>query len=115
MASDEFLARIDAHMERGNELMEQIRAEHRLNRATYERILEDQERRESEYQQHLQITREVIRRNELAFQENTRVLAEVSAELISELRELGAEVRAQTQAIFRMLDRFDGGAEPAGA
>lgn len=119
MASDEFLSRIDAHMERGNELMQQIRAEHRLSRATYERILEDQGRRESRYQEQLQITREVVRRNEIAFQEGSRLAAqhiERLQELGERLQELGEEVRAQTQAIFRMLDRFDdGGAEPAGA
>ena len=91
MASDEYLERIDRHMERmdrhmerGDQLMDEIRSE-------------------------VQLTREVVRRNEIAFMENSRV----NAELIDAVRDLGAEVRAQTHAIFRMLDRFDGGAEPA--
>ncbi len=93
MASDEFLRRIDAHMARGNEhmargneLMEEVRHEHQLNRA--------------------------------AFAENSRVLARLTDVLVlidRNQRELQAEVRAQTEAIFRMLDRSDDDAGPATA
>ena len=58
----------------------------------------------------------MVRRNEIAFEEGSRLNAELIEsirEIKADLRELGAEVRARTEAIFRMLDRFDGGAEPA--
>ena len=65
------------HQQRGNELLEEIRGEMRLNR-------------------------EVIRRNELAFQQGATALGE-----------LVEEIRAQTQAIFKLIDRLDGGTAPA--
>ena len=80
---------------RADELMEEIRGEMRLNR-------------------------EVIRRNELAFQENSRVLSalvetvrELKGELKEEVRVQTEEVRAQTRAIFKLIDRLDGGAATA--
>lgn len=132
MASDEFLARMDEHMarsnehmargnehmargnehmERGNKLMAevkdvvaQVRAEVELSRRSYE----DQ----------LRITREMNRRNEIAIQENSRITSEqidAIREIRVGLREVQEEARAQTRAIFQVLDRFGGGAEPAGA
>lgn len=111
MAYDEFLARIDEHMARGNdhmargnELMAQVRAEIELSRRSYE----DQ----------LRITRELNRRNEIAIRENSRVTSEqidAIREIRVGLREVQEEARAQTRAIFQVLDRFSGGAEPAGA
>ena len=120
-----FLSRIDEHMRRGSELMEQIRAEHELHR---KQAAEADARYQEQIEltrQEVQITREVVRRNEIAFQANSRLNAELVGAVVdvrdtvrevrADLRELGAEVRAQTEAIFRMLDRFDGGSEPAGA
>jgi O-methyltransferase involved in polyketide biosynthesis len=95
MAPDEILSRIDRHMGRGNELMAEIREEMRLSRASHERIWRG-------HQDQLQFTREVVRRNELAFQENSRILAE-----------LYEDVKAHTQAILRVLDRLGGGEAPA--
>jgi hypothetical protein len=65
------------HQRRANELMEEIRDEMRLSR-------------------------EVIRRNELAFHQGATALSE-----------LVEEIRAQTQAIFKLIDRLDGGTAPA--
>ena len=61
------------HQRRANELIEEIRSEMRLNR-------------------------EVVRRNELAFQQGATALGE-----------LIEEIRAQTHAIFKLIDRLDGG------
>jgi hypothetical protein len=72
------------HQRRANELMEEIRGEMRLNR-------------------------EVIRRNVLASQESSRVLSE----LVETVRGMKEEVRAQTQAIFKLIDRLDGGTATA--
>jgi hypothetical protein len=87
VASDEFLRRIDEHMARsnehmarGNELMDEVRREHQLNRA--------------------------------AFAEMMRVtarLTEVLDRIDQSQRDLQDEVRAQTKAIFRLIDRFDAG------
>jgi uncharacterized coiled-coil DUF342 family protein len=48
------------------------------------------------------LNREVIRRNE-----------RVVSELVNAVREIRDEVRAQTQAIFRLIDRLDGGTAAA--
>ncbi len=50
----------------------------------------------------MRITREVIRRNEIAFRQGGAILAE-----------LVEQVRAQTKAIFEVLDRLNGGAATA--
>jgi hypothetical protein len=96
------LSRIESHLAQANEfmavsneLMVAIREEMRLGR-------EQRERAATSQGEQLQLTREVIRRNEIAFADSHEVLAE-----------LAVEVRAHTQAIFRMLDRLDGGAAPA--
>ena len=74
----------------------------------YERLLRESERR---YQEQLQITREVIRRNELAFQQGSRLLAE----LVEKVRESTEETKAQTRALLTVLDRLEnsGGEAPA--
>jgi len=91
VASDEILSEIKTHIARGNELMEAIRREHELNRGSWER--------------QLHLTRRVIAHNERAFNESVGVM-----------QEMRAEIRAQTEAIFRVIDRLDGGGtEPAGA
>jgi hypothetical protein len=95
---DEHMERGNEHMERGNELIE------RGNE------LMDEVRAE------VQLTREVVRRHEIAFMDHSRLNAELVdavREVKVDLRQLGSEVRAQTEAIFRMIDRFDGGTEPA--
>lgn len=98
MTSRKLLAEIKAlrlesreHHRRADQLMEEIRDEMRLNR-------------------------EVIRRNELAFQENSRVLSslvDTVREMKEEVRAQTQEVRAQTQAIFKLIDRLNGGAATA--
>jgi hypothetical protein len=56
----------------------------------------------AEIRDEMRLTREVIRRNELAFQQSGAFLAE-----------LAEEVRAQTRAIFEVLDRLNGGTATA--
>jgi hypothetical protein len=72
-----FLNELRAQNERGDALMDEIRRE-------------------------MRITREVIRRNEIAFRQGGAILAE-----------LVEQVRAQTKAIFEVLDRLNGGAATA--
>ena len=121
MASDEFLARIDEHMARGNELMARgnelmdgIRAEFRLNRAQYRRseiAFGAQSRALDDLIQMIGGMNETVAEGAQA----VAGLTDITREMTQDLRQLGEEVRAQTQAIFRMLDRFDGGAQPGTA
>lgn len=112
---DDHIARMDEHLREQRALLQQIRAEHELDR---KQAAEAEER----YRSEVQITREVIRRNEVAFQQGSRLNAELiesvrdlARETRADLRELGAEIRAQTEAIFRVLDRWDNGGRAAGA
>ncbi len=120
MTSDEFLSRIDAHMERGNELMEEVRQEMRLTREVYAR--------------EAAATREVLDRHEVAFkhgveviQENREAMQEVRISLREERvsarqswRDLQREIRSntewiktQTQALLKLIDEMGGGPQPA--
>jgi len=85
------------------ERRERFDAEMEARRDRFER---ESERR---YQEQLQITREVIRRNELAFQEGSRILAG----LVEVTRELRDDIRAQRQGFLAILDRLENGEEPA--
>jgi hypothetical protein len=130
----EFLERIDGHMARGNELMAEVREEMQLNRISYEHQLDLTRtvilRSEERHQRLQQRSNEVMERNRKAFEGNRKALegnrmafegdASLTTALIdaiNDLRtELGAEVRAQTEAIFKLIDRIDrlnGGASPA--
>ena len=63
-----------------------------------------------------QITREVIRRNELAFQEGTRALQEatrVLSGLVEVTVELRDDIRAQRQGFLALLARLGNGGEAA--
>jgi methyl-accepting chemotaxis protein len=99
-----------------DDLLEQIRAEIELTRISYEH--------------QLHVTRHVIERNDDAFRELTGAFHEFTGAfheftasfptLVEEIRagfhDLGAKIDAQTEAIFRLIDRFDnGGAGPSAA
>jgi hypothetical protein len=96
---DQILLRLDRHVARGNELMEEVREQHRLNEETY--------RQGMEFMAHL--TERVLG----AIDENIRAIREMREEMKAEGRENRAQIRAQTEAIFRMMDRFDGNSGPA--
>ena len=91
MADREMLERIDSHLSRGNELMEQIRQEHRLNREEH------------------RLNREEHRLNRAAVQGMREVAREVVLEL-REHRELLRDVRhgiqAQTESLMYVLDEL---------
>jgi hypothetical protein len=85
--TDELIARNSDVIARNSDLFEEVRDAMRLNR-------------------------EAMRRNEIAFVEGTRVVAEgtgVLSQLVETVREMKAEVQAQTRAIFKLIDRLDGG------
>ena len=114
-------------MAENRELTGEIRTELALSRkeragaiAFYEEQRGFYEEQRREMRAEVQLTREVIRRNELAFKENSRILSslveavrELREELREEMRAQTEEVRAQTRAIFKLIDRLDGGAATA--
>ena len=87
---DEHLARGNAYMARGNELMEEIREEHRLNREVYARTMETM----------------------LDLSERQERLVN---EAVGAIREMREEIRAQTRAIFTVIDRLEGNGGPTAA
>jgi dsDNA-specific endonuclease/ATPase MutS2 len=101
MPSDDPLSRIDAHMARGNELMEQ-------NRAAFQDLrtfLRDKTLRQEK------VMREMLARLEdqgKALREQTEAIRDGREEFVQ-------ASRAQRAALFRMLDRLDGGDSPAAA
>jgi SPX domain protein involved in polyphosphate accumulation len=95
---DRSLERIDQHMERGNQIFED----------------------------HSGFLRELTLRQERVFgamierlEEQGRAIRELTEQMTEQMREQRREFlqesRAQRAALFRMLDRLDGGADPAGA
>ena len=108
MASDEFLRRIDEHLAHGNEHMargnEHMARGNELMARGNELMAE---------------VREEMRLNRAAYAEGARVTARLTQVLVrvdQSQRDLQDEIRAQRDAIFRMLDRFEnGGAGPAPA
>jgi hypothetical protein len=111
--------RIDRHLDRGDELLASIREdlrlhreelrltreEVRLNREAYERHFELSRREHQATQAALGNLRDVCRSLVVAVEENTRTL-----------RDLRAEIRAQTEGLMRVLDELRGrgpGGEPA--
>jgi hypothetical protein len=89
---DEHMARADEHMARGNQLMEEIREEHRLNRAAFHEL------------------RDVTRSAVVMLQG----LVEESRETQARLVDMGDEIRANTRAVLPVLDRLEGPG-PSGA
>ena len=87
VVADEILKRIDEHMARGNELMEEIRRERELDRATFA--------------EHIEVLAGLVR---------------VVDRMRHQMEDQSDETRAQTKAVLRLLDRFgDAGTGPATA
>jgi hypothetical protein len=98
----ELMAGLRADGADNGELMAEIREELALNRAEREQALAFYREARSEMRADAQITREVVRRNE-----------RVMSDLVDAVREIKDEARAQTRAIFRLIDRLDGGTATA--
>jgi hypothetical protein len=85
------------------DLMSEIREQHELNRQEHELNRKQAAQLAARYDEQLQLTREFMRRNEIAFTESRRVLAG-----------LVEEVKAQRDALFAIIDELrGGGASPA--
>lgn len=113
---------VDAHMKRADSLFEEIREELRLGRE--ERRESREERRESR-EEHEDL-RLFIRHQTALMQTAARGMQEAFAQssaraelkldkVIERLDDMGDQIRANTEATWRMLDRFsgNGGTAPA--
>ncbi len=101
VSADDPLSRIDAHMARGNELMEQ-------NRAAFQDL--------RTFLRDMTLRQEKVMREMLARLDEQGKMLREQTEVIREGREeFVQESRAQRAALFRMLDRLDGGDSPAAA
>ena len=120
MTEREFLERMDAHIEdtrrhmaRGNELMEQIREEVRLNR-------EEHRLNREEHRDEHRLNRLEHQRNQARFETSRAVMREMVLEL-REGREILADIRhgiqSNTEGLLRVLDelRRNDGPDAVGA
>ncbi|SRR6266545_3304708 len=99
-----------AHIARSNEVMADVREAIRDLRETMREDRKAMRDDRATMRDEVVLTREVVRSNEAAFREGSRVMAELVA-LIRALRE---DSRAHTRAIMALIDRLEnGGAEPA--
>jgi Ribonuclease G/E len=96
VAESEILARIDRHLERSNELMDEVRREIDLTR---EEIRLSREERQTSREMFDDL-REFIREITLRVERGGR-------EMVQELRDLRAESQAQRQALLQLIDRMD--------
>jgi hypothetical protein len=113
---DELLRRLDAHMERGNEIM--ARSDLTMRRSDLTMRRSDLTMRRSN---------EVMLRNEVAFRDLREFLAEQTLAMQGLTREISGlgsgmakwadeileEGRSHRRALFRILDRLDGNGGPA--
>lgn len=110
MTERELIARIDGHMARQNELIDEIRAEIKLSREAHQLNLREHQLNRREHQL-----------NRTAIQENRSVLRELVTQLREDRKILGSieqGIQAQTAGLLHVLDELrgrGGGAEPAGA
>jgi hypothetical protein len=117
MRARKILARIDGEIALTREAVERSREAIEWSSSRYIELAERGERdhrelmeqSERRYQEQLQVTREVIRRNELAFNEFVGVLGR----LVERVDEWAEETRAQSRAIFALIDRLEGGGTAA--
>jgi hypothetical protein len=120
VTEQEFFDRMDSHMAetrlymaRGNELMEQIREEHRLNREEHKLCRQEHKRNQARFQNSQAVMREML----LELREGRAMLREMRAEMKAEFRDVGDAIRANTEGLLRVLDelRREDGPSAAGA
>ncbi|MGH2981393.1 MAG: hypothetical protein ACRDKV_05050, partial [Solirubrobacterales bacterium] len=107
----EHMARGNEHMARGNELMDEIREEMRLSRAEHERS-------RRVHQDLRAFIQEQTRRMELAGRAQVEGLSELRRHVdrqVGAIDDMRDQIRANTEAVLRRLDRYppNGGTAPA--
>jgi len=119
MAEAEVLQRIDAHMARGNQLMEQNTAAFQDLRT----VIRETNLRHERFMRELSERQETVlggvvtqlREQSTELRQHRRELREHRKQMREGHREFVEESRAQRAALFRILDRLDGGDAPAAA
>ena len=112
MADGEILRRVEAEVVRTNEILEQERVAWKSQMVEHGGSLQD-----IRFEM-----RQMSMRGERIAQSYVRAIEELTDEMRADgranrsaLRELADDVRANTQAVLRLLDRFDSGGGPAAA
>jgi hypothetical protein len=113
MIRRELSARLERHMERGDELMELNRAVFERNTQAFERIMAALDRHEQMFEENRIFIRDMSRRNEKIVQDLVRHGGEASAEhardtaaIVAQLEDLTEESRAQREGLFAAIDRL---------
>jgi nucleoid-associated protein YejK len=115
MSADDPLSRIDAHMARGNELMEQNRAAFHDLRTFLRDMTLRQEKVMRGMLARLEEQSTEIREQTNVLRQEGNVLRQQTESIREGREEFVQESRAQRAALFRMLNRLDGGDSPAAA
>jgi uncharacterized membrane protein YqiK len=97
MADRKILERLDAHMERGNQLMDRVEEQMRLTRE-FHRV---------ELPEHREFMRQMILRVERIGRDQWRELSRLNDELERQGVEGREESHAQRNALLKVLDRLD--------
>ena len=100
MDHDELLRRLDGHVERGNAIM-----------ARSNELVEENHRVIQENHRVIQENHRVIQENTRAFEDLRSFLGDLTLALRLLTEDFRAEMRAQREALFRILDRLDGQGE----
>jgi hypothetical protein len=115
MRPKQILRRLDAHIERGTEIMARSNELMEENRAAVQESQQAFQENRAAFQESRQafqdlrvFLRELTRRSELTFEHMFRELAAQREASERRDQELIDEMRAQRQALFTILDRLDG-------
>jgi SMC interacting uncharacterized protein involved in chromosome segregation len=123
---DELLRRLDAHMERGNEIMAENRRVIEANMRAFDRntrvveaTLRAMEDRMAENRRAMEESRRAIETSVDTLEATARAydglrigLGDFTQALRQLVEEFRSEMRAERQALFRILDRLDGKGQP---
>jgi hypothetical protein len=105
-----------SHRKRVEEALERDRTAFEAMMEAHERNREEFERNRRSYEDLKTFTRDLTRRNEVVWREvvtELRAGQDRLAGMQAAIADMRDEIRANTQAVLRVLDQMDGGAEPA--
>lgn len=112
---DDFLKRIDRHMERGNEHMERGNRHMERGNVLMAQLMETSQRQIQATEDLRVALNQMNMRQERITAQLSETIAENTRTLREGRREFVEEMRAQRTALFRVLDRLDGGGSAATA
>ena len=92
-ADEELLRRIEAHLDRGNGLMEELRREQRLNRSAFGRQFE--------------LMQQLIERNSESYLEVASAADRFREVIAEQLTAVRGTLDLQREILLRVLDRLD--------